>query len=192
MLSKQDFTDVFEGMWTTERLETLARIAVQGRQFENWWKFELATSLWELASSNNAKVFIEAHGRADIVVGSWADGPFGAELNPTGGLCVPIELKSSGTWWSNTKKAFEEPGQDRLAVDLCDLAKGARTNSPFALVGLLLTDANGNRKELDRFAQHALDLANSWKLQLVKRNDLPLPKLYTGHQPLASQLFWSN
>jgi len=186
------FHETCKSMWTQDRLQTLGRIAVQGRQFENWWKFELATALWEFATARGAKVFIEAHGRADIVVCSYRQGRGGVELDPAGALCVPIELKTTGTWWGNVRKALEETGADRLATDFDDLAKGARTVAPFGLVGLLLTDATHGPKALERFVSHAIALGESFGLKLVSQDVLQVPRLYTNCQPLARQLFWAN
>jgi hypothetical protein len=49
-LTPTRLADAFRSVWSDpRRLKTLGRIIVHERQFENWWKFEVATHLWELA-----------------------------------------------------------------------------------------------------------------------------------------------
>lgn len=123
-----DLLAELQSLWTPARLSTLSRIAVHFRQFEEWWKWELATHLWELAGRVGADVFVESNGRADITVATPREVGGATEIDPTGPLCVPIELKTTGTWWGNTpsriSKALAEPGQKRLKDDLFALARG--------------------------------------------------------------------
>ena len=92
----------FQVFWTQERLATLSRIAVHGRQFEAWWKWELATFLSELAENTGTAVFVESHARADIVLANEKFIRGASQVDDQGFVCIPIELKTTGTWWGST------------------------------------------------------------------------------------------
>lgn len=193
----KEFTNQLREIWTPGRLATLSRISLHRRQFEGWWKFELATYLWDFASTCNAKVFVEAYDRADIVLATPRLVKFETQVNVDGPICVPVALKTLGTWWgrcdSAISKAMEEPGKRRLVVDFQELAKRRRTCLPFGAVALLVTDAEGDAAVLDAYEKHASQLAKRFDLCEVMNHRLTLPPiLQEVQQCSARQLVWAS
>jgi len=191
----QPLLDSFRGVWTPERLATLSRISLHRRQFEGWWKFELATFLWEFAAAHGAYVFIESHNRADITVATSMVIKGALYPNASGPVCIPIELKTIGTWWgscpSAISKALQGAGKKPLAKDLSALAGRRRSFTPFGLVALLITDAEGDETILREYEAHASRLAAAFELNEVMNLALALPSIPDVVQPLARQLIWA-
>ena len=197
MVNRSDFISSFvrvsRSMWTVEKRETLARIAVHERQFENWWKFELATSLWEMATPINAKVLVETYQRADIAIAYTKKTTCNdCAPDPSSNLCVPIELKTTGTWWPTPGKALEENNQNRLRTDLENISGGGLIAKPCGIVGLLLTDSKGDQIAIEKFSSHAKKLGDSFGLELIESSNIDLPLLYNSNHPKAIQLFWAS
>ena len=191
-------------MWAGEpsaaakaRLLTLARTAAQKRQFENWWKFEVAAALWPVAEKIGCDVCVEAPFRTDVALV-----PESGESSGRSGIQVLIELKTMGTFWKaeNINKAFAEPGKKRLLDDLraCASASGVQTPRPFGLVGLLLTHqperVDSDHGVLDKFWNAALALPKKNGLANLHRfcdSEIELPNPGLGLAPgMARQVFW--
>jgi hypothetical protein len=123
--------EVLSHMWREgDRAAVLSRIVFHERQFEAWWKFELATYLWDFVERTQPglTVFIESFDRADVALGHATErGLFDYASSPR----IPIELKTIGTFWQNPGKAFQEAGKKRLEQDMKDLAEGLRNVDPF-------------------------------------------------------------
>jgi hypothetical protein len=182
-------------MWTGQRLLTLARTVAQDRQFENWWKFEVAAALWPVAKQLGCDVWVEAPGRTDVSLMLAPGTP------PTGDSPrVLIELKTMGTFWGagSINKAFEEPGKKRLVEDLRACATNSRGARPFGVVGLLLTHqpwtAASDPRVFDRFWDAALSLPKKYGLANLHRffdSEIQLPEPGLGYKAgIARQVFW--
>ena len=183
--------------WSKTRLTTLSRIAVHCRQFEAWWKWELATHLWNLAGCARLDVFIEDNKRADITLATPYQVDGVTRIDPRGAVCVPIELKTIGTFWgsspSQIKKALGEPGKKRLADDLSCLARATdRPARPFGVVALLLTDHVGNKDAIDEYVEHARGLGEHARVALADSKRLILPPPHAGASPLAHLMIWAR
>jgi hypothetical protein len=155
----------FEALWTPERLATLSKVAAHARQFEAWWKWELATFLWELAEDTGITVFVESHARSDILLANEKVVRGVVQVDHQGATCIPIELKTTGTWWGVTdaaiSKALGESDKKRLDEDLRSLAGRARRAVPFGVVALLVTDVTGDDAALEKYGITAKTLAYS-------------------------------
>jgi hypothetical protein len=185
------FCKRFVAFWNDERRRrTVARAAVHERQFEGWWKIELAAHLWETAAELDCYVFVEAHDRADLVLGE--KGASTRAIVPHGKVCVPIELKTSGTFWNDPRKAFCEPGKKRLWDDMNDAREMRRTAEPFPVVALLLTHkGHENDARYERFKAAARELGRERGLLQVLDEAVPLPD--PGHDAgpaHAWQMVW--
>lgn len=182
-----------QDMWKDrKRSKTLARIAFQRRQFENWWKFEVATHLWELAAEEGVDVFIESLKRADVVLARQKMSGGRVSPDTDHSLCVPIELKTVGTWWgaANIKKAYGETGKKRLAADMDTASRGERPAKPFAIVALLLTHEPALGPAIFRaYIDAACALGSTYGLTEVINQRLVLPTQSEG-TPEAQQLLW--
>lgn len=108
-LTHKRLADQFRSLWeSAERRRTFGRIITHERQFEGWWKFELATHLWELAEELGAHVWVEQDARADIVLAGAKDDA-ATRIDLSGTPRVPIELKTVGTFWTSADKAWDRP-----------------------------------------------------------------------------------
>jgi len=202
MISRENFLPAFrkacDSMWTKERRLKLSRIAVHERQYEKWWQLELATHLWDFVGTLQPKVMVYTEvmklGQVDLVIAT--PGPDIITPNLHGPICVPIELKVSGTYWQDSKKAFSEDGKKSLSKDFATLVGIAKSNQgirPCGLVGLLITDISGNKNnKYEEFRSAAMELANENGLGEVMDTtlDLPPPKFSSEFRPVACQLFW--
>lgn len=185
------------GMWTEERVLTLARTVAQERQFENWWKFEVAAALWPLAKQLGCDVWVEGPKRTDVSLIPLPD------ASPTAdSLRVLIELKTMGTFWGagNINKAFEESRKKRLLDDLRTCAENSHEANPFGVVGLILTHQPGieasaqDSRVFDKFWNAALALPSKHGLANLQRffeNEIQLPTPGLGYKAgIARQVFW--
>jgi hypothetical protein len=190
-------------MWTSERRRTLATIASFERQFETWWKFEIGVA-WEQQRTRASKdwddvwPWLEAHERCDVVIGrpgeNW-------HLDDSG-VVIPLELKTTGTWWRQTNKALAA-----LGSDLFECAS-ARRADPFAAVGILITHVEWDqpptsmtRPPLNQFIERALDLGREAELGAPKiAQHLELGRVGSEHRQAVSgagtatacQLVWTT
>ena len=183
----------FQGLWKDERRrKTLARIIVHERQFENWWKFEVATQLWKLAEQLGVLVWIEADRRADILLAHARPQP-PQRFDPSRAPRVPIELKTVGTFWKNAAKAFAESKKKRLAQDMDD-ALSRRISGradPFAAVGLLVTHRGGKNDETWRsFLEYPTKLAAERGLLEVLNQAVPVRQRLEEQEVWAQQMVW--
>lgn len=180
-------------MWKDPaRCKTLARIAFQRRQFENWWKFEVATHLWELAAQEKVDVFMESLQRADVVLARQKIASGRVSPDTGHSLCVPIELKTVGTWWgaANINKAYGETGKKCLAEDMDTARRGERPAKPFAAVALLITHEQALGPDIFRAYIHAArTLGTTYGLTEVMNQRLALPPQSEGTAD-ARQLLW--
>lgn len=181
-------------MWERgDRAATLARIGRHCRGFEGWWKFEVATCLWEFAARRDAYVFVEALDAADIVIGLAAASTT-AVLDPSRSPCIPIELKVVSTAFnrSNEKAAYADSSKKCLAADMARAADRSRSAHPFSVVGLLVTHQEElGAAVLARFLDHPRRLAREHGLTelLNEPITLPAPGLEEG-SVVAHQFFW--
>lgn len=169
----------FREMWGPDaaRSKTLARIVQHKRQCEAWWKFEVATHLWDFTEEfgPNTDIFVEAFDRTDVAIAS-----ANATVNGFRRICIPIELKMIGTWWgaSNVQKAYSEAKSKRLMHDMVDaqdkLKRGlARPFSAIALLVTHTTDSTSNTLHL--YLQRARELGAQHALNCVVDEPIPLP-----------------
>jgi hypothetical protein len=160
-------------MWKQpERLRTLARIAFHQRQFETWWKFELATHLWDLAAQLDAAVFVECLGRADVVLACVKEGSGVTQIDMCRSPRIPIELKTLGTWWGSASinKAYQESGKKTLAQDM--------------------DNARERRRPLPVGVEHdPRDLGTKYGLTELINERIELP-LQSEGQATAQQILW--
>jgi hypothetical protein len=181
-------------MWSVaHRQQTLARIAAHQRQFENWWKFEMATHLWDF--DEDLAAFVEGENRADIVLartkqvsGAWV-------LDKGNSPHVPIELKTVGTWWGQRRsaigKALAEPGKKRLDADMKAATQARLRADPFSVVALLITHET-------RLGGQVLKDYEDEALRLGSANSLPEPTILQtielpsqfGIETTARQIVW--
>ena len=182
-------------MWTGERPLTLSRTVAQERQFENWWKFEVAAALWPVAEKLGCDVWVETPARTDVSLM-----PAPGSSTTEGSMRVLFELKTMGTFWQveNINKAFGEPGKKRLLDDLRECARDTRAARPFGVVGLLLTHQPGgvasDPHAFDQFLTAALALPGKHglaSLDLLCESEIPLPRPGLGLEAgMARQVFW--
>ncbi|MEO5727972.1 MAG: hypothetical protein ABI134_26300 [Byssovorax sp.] len=113
-------------------------------------------------------MFIESYDRADVTIATPVVVEGVMRPNENGPVCVPIELKTTGTWWGSSPgaiaKALQEPGKKRLADDLAALAQRRRSVVPFGVVALLITDVEGDAAALQSYITHAAKIAASCAL----------------------------
>ncbi len=181
-------------MWNPQQKLTLARIVHHRRQFEGWWKFAVATSLWELADRKGLYVCVEALRRADVVLAHCSDD---LSIDTTRSPCVPIELKTMGTFWgsrpSDIARAYSEARKKPLETDMMAAAQGLRREAkPFAAVALLVThkgDLKEDRVFLD-YLQYPRDLATRHALENVLDEEIPLPQEGSTKGAFAHQFLW--
>ncbi|MBK9002205.1 MAG: hypothetical protein IPM35_41325 [Myxococcales bacterium] len=187
----------FEGLWANDRknkqrLRTLGRIAVHERQFENWWKFELATHLWTLAENLGVYVWVEKDARADILLAPANEGTAAtshAKPDLDGWLRVPIELKTVGTFWNNPKRAFEDGTKKSLRADM--EAAVQRAAKPFAAVGLLITHVGtADDPLMKKFVDAAEDLAIRTGLSQQLAAPVSISERPMGKPVCAHQFLW--
>jgi len=191
MLTRTRVAREFRSLWDEpKRRRTLARIVAHERQFENWWKFELATHLWELASELGAHVWVEMDDRSDIVLARSKDAAATAidlSLSPR----VPIELKTVGTFWTSAEKAYTEPGKKRLVHDM-DAAL-VRACDPFAVVALLVTHAGKTHDPaMTPFLELARRLAAQRHMLAIVDEAIDLEESSPGRSGCAHQLAWTT
>jgi len=196
-MRREDFIDSFarqaKKLWDPiDRKKTLSKIAYHERQFENWWKFELASQLWEMDKPSNVKIFIEQHDRADIMLA--ASKKVGSNWLPDyqSDFIVPIELKTVGTWWGSPKKALSEYGKKTLASDMNDIAIRRRSSNPCALAGLMITEVGAVTGKLDNFYNYAIQLGEDFGLVCILNQIIDLPNPKSDISARAVQLFWSS
>ena len=186
-------------LWTTveagARRRTLARLLQHRRQFEPWWKAELAAHLWDHIGllGPNTDVWLEAHDRSDITIAESAVGAKEPCISGDG-LCIPVELKMAGTWCgaspSEIDKALGDSSKKCLAQDMRDLRDGRRRASPFGLVGLLVTHVGQSSDEVyERYLERARDLGHENGLELMLDEPIDLPQDEV-EGVAAHQLFW--
>lgn len=170
-------------MWkNTERVRTLARIVEHERQFEAWWKFELATSLWDLADDHELGVFVECFARADVSLGRFSGKTIDLARTPR----VPIELKTTGTFWSGGTKKALRGGEKSLHADLDALASGARNAHPFGVVALLVTHAGKMNDRFPDLVHGARQLGDEHGLEVLVDQPIAMP----GRAAAVHQLAW--
>lgn len=180
----------FRELWAhPPRRLTLARIACHRRQFENWWKFEIGTHLWELAKSLNAEVWLEADERADIVLAPARCSQIDLERE----LRLRIELKTMGTFWGDHKKAYADPTKKGLLADMQAVVSRAGTARPFACVGLLVTH-HGPYHELSNspFLDYPRALAETNALTPLLDEEVPVGLPMAGMLTSAHQFLWAT
>lgn len=115
-LTAAQLAEAFRSTWSEpHRLKTLGRIVVHERQFENWWKFELASHPWELAEELGIYVWLEADGRADIVLAHARDDQEMA-IDLSRAPRVPIELMTVGTFLDQRCEGIRGGRQEALAT----------------------------------------------------------------------------
>jgi hypothetical protein len=195
----QYLDDVISGLnsfWTSNRLNTLGRIAIHKRQFEAWWKWELATFLWEIAEKLDLDVFVESNKRADITLATPIKVKGGTYIAPKG-ICIPIELKTTGTWWGKTPslitKALDEKTKKRLSHDLEFLAQSKRRADPFGLVVLLVTHDNEDKSMLTCYVEKALKLASLHDVKFLgEKNPFEILDVTDNQTVLVQQLIWGK
>lgn len=194
-------SDALTSLWTgpdaAARRRTLARLAQHQRQLESWWKCELAAHLWDHVAGfgPDIDVFIESHDRADLTIATAATSPKGVSVAPEGAVCIPIELKTTGTWWGSSPsavaKALSETGKKRLTADMAD-ARNRRRSRPFAAVGLLVTHiGDAGDAEIASYVDAAKELGRQYKLNLLVDDAIPLAP-EAGQAVAAHQVFWTS
>lgn len=181
-----DIAGAMRGLWGKPgKRRMLARIATHERQFEAWWKFELASHLWALYDTTSLSTFVEAFDRADVVLGIEHDN----RLVRSAPTCVPIELKTVGTFWGPTaNKAFSETGKKRLEREMEQIDE--RGGKPFAMLALLITHAGEPDARLPSYVALARALGEKHGLQVLVDDELSLPAPAKGLKASAHQLVW--
>ena len=204
--------EAFRAPWRDpQRRLILARAIVHRRQFENWWKVELATHMWELADKYvDCYVFMESHDRADVTLGCAKQDAGPVRLDPTRAPCVPMELKSIATWWKSPLGGLCDSSKKCLEADMDDAWNGRRSSNPISVVALMIThhprkvpEGPKQKKAEDReqkaakaynqIRKAARQLAKSSgrKLKLVLDEEIVLPNPgFDELTPLARQMVW--
>jgi hypothetical protein len=196
----QTLVDPLSSLWTTDeaahRRRTLARLAQHGRQLEAWWKCELGAHLWDHADrfGPNTYVWFEAVDRADISIATGIEAKKTLEVDPDGPVCIPIELKTSGTWWGASRraiaKALDQGGKKCLAEDMRQLRERGRPSKPFGAVGLLVTHVGHASDEVNlAYLAYARELGQRHELKVLLDEEIALPS-EDGQRVTARQLFW--
>lgn len=196
--------DVLVQMWAPqeERLRKLGMIAAAARQFEAWWKFEIATA-WEQhhvhapSEWEDVWCWLEYHDRADVLI---ARPEAGTENVNLAGVLIPLELKTTGTWWRQPTKALAG-----LQADLADLSSDCRASTPFAAVGMLVTHVEWDgihsaphMEDFESLVRMAIQLGDG--LALVRNTLLHAGRVGTGGAgeragngaAMARQLIWTR
>lgn len=192
--------DALRAMWPlgATRSQTLARLVHHPRQIEAWWKCELAAHLWEHVAriDEDAYVWMESHGRADLTIARGTRNKRGALAPVTSGasVVIPMELKTLGTFWgkANVEKAYREHGKKRLEHDMLDAARGRRIARPFAAVGLLVTHAGAQTDAVNElYVRRARELGVDHNLVCVLDEAIELPTM-PEQASQAHQFLWTS
>lgn len=192
-------SDALRSLWisddATSRRRTLARLAQHKRQFESWWKCELAAHLWDYCDGfgPNTYVWLESMDRADITIATGVASPRGLLIAPECRVGIPLELKTSGTWWGATNSAIAKAlknGKKRLAADLRDLRDSRRFIKPFGVVGLLLThEGSAVDPVFLKYLEYARALGHDLSLEVLLDEEIGLP-VEDDQTVAAQQIFW--
>ncbi len=140
-------------------------------------------------------VWVEEHGRADVVVATAKVGRGDRkEIDPKGAVRIPIELKTIGTWWGTSpgaiRKAYEEPRKKRLLDDLKDCRTRRRDSSPFSCVALLVTHRGAwDAPDMQAYIDHPKQLASKLGLELALDEKIEVPQ-DPDWPASAHQLLW--
>ena len=198
-MAETHLSHALRSLWTADhasaRRRTLARLAQHNRQFEPWWKCELAAHLWDHVDrfGPDTHVWLEALDRADVTIATGVESQRGLRIAPDCTVCIPVELKTTGTWWGSTPsaiaKAFDERGQKRLSADMHDLRDQRRASRPFAAVGLLVTHVGSASDDVfGRYLEHARTLGRNHELEVLLDEAIELPD--DDQEVSAHQIFW--
>lgn len=192
--------EALRSLWTADdgvhRRRTLARLAQHERQFETWWKCELGAHLWDHVDlfGEGTYVWLEAHDRADITIATGRESRKRLAIDPKGAVCIPIELKTIGTWWGTSEsaieKALDEDGKKRLSEDMRQLVERGRRTKPFGAVGLLLTHVGqATDGVFGEYLDCARRLGQKHTLEVLVDEAIDLPA-QGGQCAAAHQIFW--
>jgi hypothetical protein len=192
--------DALRSLWIVDdgarRRRTLSRLAQHKRQLETWWKCELGAHLWDYVDrfGEGTYAWLEALDRADVTIATGKESSKGLAIDPSGAVCIPIELKTIGTWWGTSRsaigKALDEPGKKRLSEDMHQLLERGRRTKPFGAVGLLVTHVGRASDEVfGRYLDFARNLGRGLALDVLLDETIELPA-EGGQAVAAHQIFW--
>src|SRR4051812_26907157 len=178
--------EALRSLWTGDdgprRRRTLARLAQHERQLEAWWKCELGAHLWDHADhfGDGTYIWLESLDRADITIATGTELKKRLAIDPKGMICIPIELKTVGTWWGRSAsaigKALDEKGKKRLSEDMRQLVGRGRRARPFGAVGLLVTHlGQGSDPVFRAYLDYALELGREHELEVLVDDAIELP-----------------
>lgn len=187
-------------LWTGSEAEhrrrTLARLAQHGRQLEAWWKCELGAHLWDHVERFGDRMFVwfEAVDRADLAIATGRSAKKKLVVDPDGEVCIPIELKTCGTWPGGSRsaiaKALDEGGKKKLSEDMRQLVGRGRPAKPFGTVGLLITHVgSATDKVFLDYIVYARELGERHGLEKLLDEEIALP-VQDDQAVAAQQLFW--
>jgi hypothetical protein len=181
---------------------------------KTWWKYEIGVA-WEQHRAGadpeweDVLPWLEVHERCDVVIARPRKDIADREILDTSDLLIPLELKTTGTWWWGIDKALAPLRKD---MDECVKAhhkrpaEGGRKANPFAAVALLIThvrwDDPGALKlaSLDDMVRKAHQHGQEACLELVHEVPISLGRVGTGRgrshsgdgEASAYQLVWAK